>query len=285
MRDMRTADMRTAAERLRRGLAAVATFVTLWLLAAGVRADLVDPSTAVDEVSALKRSEAAIGRELGNYVFRDSELNTVSLSQFRGKPLLVNLVYTGCSRACPLTIERLSRAVEVAAEAIGPDSFSVFTIGFDAAADTPQRMRAFARDHGIVESNWRFLSGDRATIDALAQDLGFSFFSSAQGFEHLAQTTVVDENGRVYRQIYGADFEPPALVEPLKDLVFGRKSDFTSLSGILNRIRLFCTLYDPASGRYTFDYSVFVGIVIGFIIFAVMGILLVRSWLRSSLLR
>lgn len=266
-------------------MAAVATFVTLWLLAAGVRADLVDPSTAVDEVSALKRSEAAIGRELGNYVFRDSELNTVSLSQFRGKPLLVNLVYTGCSRACPLTIERLSRAVEVAAEAIGPDSFSVFTIGFDAAADTPQRMRAFARDHGIVEPNWRFLSGDRATIDALAQDLGFSFFSSAQGFEHLAQTTVVDENGRVYRQIYGADFEPPALVEPLKDLVFGRKSDFTSLSGILNRIRLFCTLYDPASGRYTFDYSVFVGIVIGFIIFAVMGVLLVRSWLRSSPLR
>ncbi len=277
--------MRTAAERLRRGLAAVATFVTLWLLAAGVRADLVDPSTAVDEVSALKRSEAAIGRELGNYVFRDTELNTVSLSQFRGKPLIVNLVYTGCSRACPLTIERLSRAVEVAAEAIGPDRFSVFTIGFDAAADTPQRMRAFARDHGIVEPNWKFLSGDRATIDALAQDLGFSFFSSAQGFEHLAQTTVVDENGRVYRQIYGADFEPPALVEPLKDLVFGRKSDFTSLSGILNRIRLFCTLYDPASGRYTFDYSVFVGIVIGFIIFAVMGVLLVRSWLRSSPLR
>ena len=85
-------------------MAAVVTFVTLWLLAAGVRADPVDPTTAVDEASALKQSEAAIGRELGNYVFRDAELNTVSLSQFRGKPLIVNLVYTGCSHVCPLTI-------------------------------------------------------------------------------------------------------------------------------------------------------------------------------------
>ena len=270
------------AEQLRQGLAAVATFVTLWLLAAGVRADSVDPSTAVDEVSALKQSEAAIGRELGNYEFRDTELNTVSLSQFRGKPLIVNLVFTGCSRACPLTIERLGRAVDAAAEAIGPDSFSVLTIGFDAAADTPQRMRAFAHDHGIAEPNWRFLSADRATIDALAEDLGFAFFPSTEGFEHLAQTTVVDENGRIYRQIYGADFEPPVLVEPLKDLVFGRKSELTSLSGILNRIRLFCTLYDPASGRYTFDYSIFIGIVIGFISFAIMAVLLVRSWLHSS---
>ena len=263
-------------------MAAVVTFVTLWLLAAGVRADPVDPTTAVDEASALKQSEAAIGRELGSHVFRDTELNTVRLSQFRGKPLIVNLVFTGCSRACPLTIERLGRAVDAAAEAIGPDSFSVLTIGFDAAADTPQRMRAFAHDHGIAEPNWRFLSADRATIDALAEDLGFAFFPSTEGFEHLAQTTVVDENGRIYRQIYGADFEPPVLVEPLKDLVFGRKSELTSLSGILNRIRLFCTLYDPASGRYTFDYSIFIGIVIGFISFAIMAVMLVRSWLQSS---
>lgn len=273
-----------AAEQLRRGLAlaTVATFATLGLVAAGVRANSVDPSTAVDEVAALRQSEAAIGRELGNYVFRDTELNTVSLSQFRGKPFIVNLVFTGCSRACPLTIENLGRSVDAAAEAIGPDNFSVFTIGFDAAADTPQRMRAFAHDHGIAEPNWRFLSADRATIDALVKDLGYSFFPSAAGFEHLAQTTVVDENGRIYRQIYGADFEPPVLVEPLKDLIFGRKSDLVSLSGILNRIRLFCTLYDPTSGRYTFDYSVFVGIVVGFITFAIMAVLLVRGWLRSS---
>lgn len=263
-------------------MSAGAAFATLWLVAAGVWADTADPGTTADEVSALKRSEAAIGRELGNHVFRDTELNTISLSQFRGKPLIVNLAFTGCSRACPLTIENLGRAVDAAAEAIGPDNFSVFTIGFDAVADTPQRMRAFANDHGIAEPNWKFLSADRATIDALAEDLGFTFFPSAAGFEHTAQTTVVDENGRIYRQIYGVDFEPPAVVEPLKDLIYGRKSDFVSLSGVLNRIRLFCTVYDPTSGRYTFDYSVFVGIVIGFLTFAIIAVLLVRSWLHSS---
>ena len=59
----------------------------------------------------------------------------------------------------------------------------------------------------------------------------------------------------MYRQIYGGVFEAPALVEPLKDLVYGRRSDWASLEGLINRVRLFCTLYDPRTGGYRFDYS------------------------------
>lgn len=239
----------------------------------------------VDEAAVLQHSQAAIGRPLGDYAFRDTELRTVRLSDFHGRPLVVNLVYTGCSHACPITIETLGRAVGVAREALGPDSFSVVTIGFDAAADVPQRMRAFARAHGVSASNWTFLSGDAATIDSLTRDLGFVFFPSAKGFDHSSQTTVVDGEGRIYRQIYGADFESPALVEPLKDLVFGRKSDLVSLSGLINRIRLFCTLYNPVSQRYQFDYSIFIGIFIGFVSLTAVAVLLVRGWLHSRPLR
>ena len=278
MRDER--HMKPMRERLRWGFA-LAACLTFVLLAVGTRADPADPAAALDEASAPKNRQAAVGRELGDYAFRDTWLKTVRLSDFRGRPLIVNLVYTGCSHACPVTIETLGRAVDVADEALGPDSFSVVTIGFDTRSDTPERMRAFAREHGISKPNWSFLSADEATIDSLARDLGFLFFPSAQGFEHLTQTTVVDENGRIYRQIYGADFESPSLVEPLKDLVFGRKSDLASLSGILNRIRLFCTLYNPASGRYGFDYSIFIGMVIGFVSLTAVAVLLVRGWLHS----
>ena len=52
---------------------------------------------AFDEKLALKESQAAIGRQVGNYLLRDSEGRTVRLQDLRGKPLVVNFVYTGCS--------------------------------------------------------------------------------------------------------------------------------------------------------------------------------------------
>jgi protein SCO1/2 len=95
-------------------------------------------------------------------------------------------------------------------------------------------------------------------------------------------TTVIDQEGVIYRQIYGGVFEAPALVEPLKDLVYGRRSDWTSVAGLINRVRLFCTLYDPRTGSYRFDYSPFVGMAIGFVALAGVAGFALREWRRSG---
>lgn len=222
-------------------------------------------ATVPDPSDALSVSQAAIGNQIGDHVFRDTERRRVSLAAFRGRPLVVNLVYTGCSNACPVVIQTLYDAVEAAQDAVGEDSFRVATIGFDAAHDTPERMRAFARQQGVDLANWTFLSGDRATVEQLADEVGFVVTPSAGGFDHMAQTTIVDPEGAVYRQVYGGGFEVPAVVEPLKELVFGRETDWTSAEGLLNRIQLVCTVFDPKSGRYRFDYSVFLGAAIGLV--------------------
>jgi protein SCO1/2 len=142
----------------------------------------------------------------------------------------------------------------VAQDALGADSFSVLTIGFDTDADTPARMRAYALSQGVDLPNWRFLATDEDTVRRLSEDLGFIYFPSSKGFDHLAQVTVLDDEGRVYRQVYGESFNSPALVEPLKDLVFGRQGNLTSLSGL---------------------------IAIAMASLGTIGTLLVRSWLRA----
>ncbi|MGI9385811.1 MAG: SCO family protein [Methyloligellaceae bacterium] len=239
-------------------------------------------TVVLDEKSALRISQAAIGRQLSDHRFNGISQNRVQLAQYRGKPLVLNLVYTSCYHTCPLAVQTLARAVEMARDAFGEDSFNVVTIGFDARHDTPARMRSYARSQGIDYPNWQFLSATPETIDALVEEVGFVFYPSPRGFDHIAQTTVVDESAVVYRQLYGANFEPPALVEPLKDLVFGRKSDFTSLSGVINRVRLFCTIYDPSSDRYRFDYGVIVGTVIAIASLTGIAIVLIRSWRRTA---
>ena len=56
---------------------------------------------------------------------------------------------------------------------------------------------------------------------------------------------------------------PPLVVEPLKKLVWGRNLDRSTLEGLVNTVKLFCTIYDPASGRYRFDYSLLMEIFAG----------------------
>lgn len=257
----------------RHGLAMIAL-----LLAAMDPAGAAD---APDQRTALDTSQAALGRALGEHTFRDTERRPVRLADLRGRPLVLNLVYSACSQACPIVIQTLYPAVDAAQEALGEDAFTVATIGFDARNDTPERMRAFARAQGVDLPSWLFLSADQATVDRLAADLGFTITPSAQGFDHVAQVSVLDQDGRVYRQIYGGAFEVPALVEPLKELVFGVRSGWATLDGVINRVRLFCTLYDPRSGRYRFDWSVFIGIAIGAVSLFGVALFLVREWRRA----
>lgn len=236
----------------------------------------------LDEAAALRISQSAVGRTLPDFGFRDSRHKAVRLADFRGKPLVVNFVYTACYHTCPLVVQTLARAVGMAQDALGADSFNVITIGFDARADTPSRMRAYAQQQGIDLPNWRFLSADAATIDALAAEIGFVFYPSTRGFDHLAQTTVVDPEGVIYRQIYGSDFGPQALVEPLKMMALGQSGSLVSVAGIVERVRLFCTVYDPNSERYRFDYSIFVGAIIGAASLAGVGIIVFRAWRRQK---
>jgi len=221
-----------------------------------------DGSYSDDE--ALEISQAAIGRELSALELTDSFGRPVSMVDFKGQPLLVSLIFTSCHHVCPALTRHLKTAVDSARDALGHDSFRVVTIGFDTANDTPLRMQDFARKQGIDDPGWTFLSASAETMAMLVENVGFIYFPTARGFDHITQVTIVDRDGIIYEQVYGGTFELPWLVEPLKDLVFNRpQSKHSFLSGVVDKVKLFCTVYDPNTGRYRFDYSLFVQIAIG----------------------
>lgn len=239
------------------------------------------PAADFDDATALKISQGAIGRALDSYQLRDSEGRPVRLEQYRGKPLVVSLIYTSCAHVCPTTTRHLTDVVKKARAALGAESFHVVTIGFDTPNDTPEAMRTFARQQGAQLAGWDFLSADADTIDRLSENLGFLYRASPRGFDHLVQATLVDAEGRIRAQVYGMTFDTPQLVEPLKRMVLGEAPAQTALHGAWNKVRLFCTTYDPASDSYRFDYSLFVGIVIGMLIVGTGIAFLTREFLRN----
>lgn len=235
-----------------------------------------------DKDSALAVSQAAIGTRLQDYQLRDVRGQAFQLGQVAGRPLVVSMIYTSCHHICPMITRNLARNIEIAREALGEDAFSVVTVGFDWQVDSPDRMRQFAAEQGASGiDDWHFLASDAATIDALSENLGFLFFPSAKGFDHLVQTTVVDRHGTIYRQLYGVDIETQAFVEPLKELVFDTPRSAGLIEHWLSTFKLFCTVYDPNSDRYRFDYSIFTMIVVGLLCLGSIATFIVHEW-RSA---
>jgi protein SCO1/2 len=217
---------------------------------------------------------------VGAYTLTDSTGTPLALRAYRGKPLVVSIVYTSCSSVCPLITDHVMKAVTESRRIFGPDRFAVLTLGFDARNDTPTRLTQFASTHGIDTSNWKLASADSATVEALLRDLGFSYAAIAGGFDHISQTSILDADGRVYRHVYGDDFPLQMFVEPLKDVIYGTTTSFT-VGGVIDRIKFICTTFDPGAGRYRIDYGLMFGSVLAGISLVVFGGLILREWRRS----
>ncbi len=240
------------------------------------KADVYDPDTA------MQHSQAAIGNSVGDYVFTDANGDAVKLTDYAGAPLLISLIYTSCYHVCPVTTQYLAKSVKAAREVLEEDSFNIVTIGFDNPRDTPDAMKVFAREQGINVAGWHFLSASSDTIKQLVDDLGFIYFPSPRGYDHITQLTVVDGEGRIYAQVYGGSFALPWMVEPLKELIFNRpRPGGHMFTGLIGRVKLFCTVYDPATGRYKFDYSLFIQIAVGLLIVLSVSVYLLREYIRA----
>jgi len=251
--------------------------VALAIASIGAQAEVVAP----DSAKAIELSQSVIGARVADYAFTDSRGRAVRLSDYRGKPLLVNFVYTGCSQVCPTTVRFLHRAIGEARSALGQDGFAVATIGFNQPFDTPQAMHAFAAQHGIADPKWDFLSPSTGTIGALTREFGFTWYATPKGFDHVTQVTILDAEQRIYRQIYGDSFDVPMLIEPLKQLITGKPAPAGDWRALVEKVRLFCTVYDRSSGRYRLDYSLFVEIFVGLTVIGAVVFSLLGEWRRQ----
>ncbi len=261
----------------KRRIAALLPALRSWPVLALVLSTTVSAAT-FDREAALAQSQAAIGSPVSNHAFYATDGTRRQVSDYAGKPLVVSLIFTSCHHICPTTTQHLAKVVRKARAVLGDASFSVITVGFDTAHDTADAMRTFAREQNVAISDWDFLATDAATIASLSTELGFQFHPAAGGFDHLIQSSIVNADGVVFRQVYGIEFDTPHLIEPLKVLVFGEDASASLFDQVTSRVRLFCTVYDPASDTYKFNYSIFVGLVVGILMGAFFVVLLVREW-------
>ena len=237
-----------------------------WSTASGAPSDVgsVPTPAGLDQTVALRASQAVLGKQVDDFTLLDRTGQAVRLSQYHGKPLLVSFIYTGCFQVCPLTTRSLQTAIDAGREVFGTRQFNVVSIGFNQPADSPQALKAFAAQHRIDQPNWEFLSPHASIVDALTREFGFSYKATAGGFDHMLQVTLLDAQGRIYRQIYGVDLNADSLGEPIKQLLNNAPvAQQLQLDDVIDRIRILCTVYDPKTGTYRVQYGLLIEVAGG----------------------
>ena len=261
---------------MRRCVESALAFVVLAFVTAAIAAD-----GALNEQEALRASQAVIGQTVPDHALLDSNGRPLQLSSFHGKPLLVSFIYTGCFQVCPTQTRALAEAVKGLDARFGPHQFNVVSIGFNQPFDSPTAMRAFAAQQRIDAANWSFLSPPSATVDKLTRDFGFTYAATPAGFDHLLGVTIVDAQGRIHTQVLGNRLTAAELGEPLRQLLGAAPlPQSLRLADVVERIRILCTVYDPDTGAYRYDYKLIFEIAGGLTFFISVGVHLLLDRLR-----
>jgi protein SCO1/2 len=248
----------------------------LWLAGAAA----ADGVPRLDTRQALTDSQAVVGTVPGDFTLADTQGRPVRLSSYRGRPLLVSFIYTGCFTICPTQTRALLEAVQGLDRMLGPHQFAVASIGFNQPFDSPQALRSFAAQHRIAYPNWTFLSPPRQQVDALTRAFGFSYVETPAGFDHIVGVTVVDAQGRIHSQVYGDRLTAEALGVPLRQLILAAppEGSLPSVAELVERVRILCTVYDADTGEYRYDWKLLLEIFGGLAFFASVGVYLWREW-------
>lgn len=271
--------MRSRRHRAARWLSALALLTSAPSAAQDALTAEAAQAFGLDQAQAIRVSQAAVGVTPGNYQLRNREDVAIPLSRFRGKPLLVNFIYTGCFRVCPTSSRALKRAVDAMRDRFGHDQFNVVSIGFNQPTDSPMALREFAAQQRIVDPNWEFLSPREDDVAALARDFGFSFVATPIGFDHTLQVSILDSAGRITTQVYGDAFAADSLGEPLKRLLAGTLvTQTTSFADLVDKVRILCSVYDPTTGKYRVNYAMYLEIAGGLTFILAMLAFAISEW-------
>ena len=88
----------------------------------------------------------------------------------KDKKVLINFIYAGCEKACPLATAKLAQVQRLLGDRVGRDIF-IYSITLDPEHDTPEALKAYAEKYG-AGPGWLFLTGKPEDIYIVRMKLG-----------------------------------------------------------------------------------------------------------------
>ena len=197
-------------------------------VAALALAVLLAPGTDAPAHKSILKVEFAERRALDvlidNFILTDQNGARVEFGKLRGKPVVINFMYTSCPDVCPL----LTASLKIVREHMKPAEardIRFLSITTDPEVDTPEVLKAYSGRHKADASNWSWLTGEARELAPVWQGFGVSVERLARGLiEHTTLTVVADANGHMRFAYFGSAPDPDVLLKDLRALATGPSS-------------------------------------------------------------
>jgi len=158
----------------------------------------MDPMGSAQSRAAAANPDLDPGTSLGGRAAPDIRLTNqfgqpMSLSQFRGKVVVLAFVDSECTTVCPLTTVSMVQAREL----LGAAGDQVRLLGVDAnpSATSVHDVMAYSQAHAMV-NQWDFLTGSLAQLRAVWQAYHIYVQIQAGQIDHTPALYVIDQRGR-----------------------------------------------------------------------------------------
>jgi protein SCO1/2 len=215
----------------------------------------VGPRPTGNSTEVLKK--VGIDQRLGEQIplglrFRDESGREVALAEYfaKGRPVVLTLVYYECPMLCNQVLNGAVGSFQALTFTAGKE-YEVVTVSFDeregpelAARKKETYLRRYKREG--AEAGWHFLTGDKASVEALARAVGFRYVwdEESKQFAHASALMVATPGGKLSHYLYGIDYAPTDLRLALVEASEGK------IGSPVDALLLYCYHYDPAAGRF-----------------------------------
>ncbi len=158
-----------------------------------------------------------VGDAVPDFALIDQAHRKTTLSQFRGKVVAMNFVYTSCVLPdyCLRLANNFSAIQKRLRPALGRD-LMLLTVTFDPTHDTPEVLAEYGRRWDADPAVWRFLTGPLADVRRVCSLFGVSAFANEGFLDHSLHTVVIGRDGRLAANLEGTQFTPEQLGDLLQ---------------------------------------------------------------------
>ena len=142
----------------------------------------------------------------------DQHGSAVSLASLKGKPVLIDFIYTSCASTCPMLTAKMAAIAHHLGPALGAD-VTIVSISLDPEHDTPAALAKYAKSHDADGPGWIFLTGPPAQIDQVLDAFKLRRTREGDGtITHSISAFLLGPDGHQLRQYNALDVSPDSVV-------------------------------------------------------------------------
>jgi protein SCO1/2 len=145
------------------------------------------------------------------YSFINDRAQTVHLSEWRGKPLILTMEYSNCRFMCTTTFSKL-KAIQAAADQ-KKLQIDFMIISLDPKNDTPQAWQQYRISRDVDRSNWHLLTGTEVTTKEFAALIGIKYWYMDEHILHDFKIVRLNAQGEIEKAITDYGDEPDSLLQ------------------------------------------------------------------------